>query len=191
MHNTTKTIILNLLFCSILVGFSFCNSAHKYKKVESLTKNIGDTFNIRDFLDTSGAPVNLDLTRSPITIIDFWINECPPCNAEMSQFEDILKGKEKKVTVVSISVSYFSFWKKLFIEKSKKYEFLTTSVSNWQHLNLKSNDDPKLGNEISLDRFEEIQAKLDVTYFPSYFVLDKNGIIILRPVSAVDYIKTL
>lgn len=159
------------------------------KKKESLDKNIGNQFKIDNLIDTSSKPFTIDFTKSDITIIDFWINECPPCNAEMSQFADLIKGRDKQISIISISVSSFQFWNQLFADKSPRYSFLKASVSNWQHANLKSDADQTLKNLISVDRLSEITKKWNVTFFPSYFVVNKQGIILARPESAVEYLK--
>lgn len=163
----------------------------KQIQVESLNHNIGERFDISMFTDTSGKAVEIDFGVSNITIIDFWINECPPCNKEMSQFKKLIEGKENEITIISISVSSYDFWKSLFTEKSERYSFLTTAITNWKHLNLKSRENTNLKNSISTDRLDEITNKLSVSFFPSYFVIDKNGKIIARPISAVEYIEKL
>ncbi len=184
------------VFASVLTsGIISCNSnsVEKHAKVSdigSLTKNVGIKLDIENFIDTSGKSIKIDFTKSDITIVDFWINECPPCNAEMSQFADLIKGKDKQISIISISVSGFQFWKQLFIDKGPRYFFLKTSVSNWQHVNLKSENDPAFKNLISTDRLTEITEKWNVTFFPSYFVVNKKGKILARPISAVEYIKT-
>jgi peroxiredoxin len=194
MGKIIKTNLFIKLFIFFCITISSCghNSGkekRKDKAIESLNKNIGEKFIVDNFIDTSGEEIKLDYTQSDITVIDFWFNDCPPCNEEMSQFRDLIKGKDKKITIISISVSSYEFWKKLFIEKTTRYAFLTTSIPNWQHVNLKSNDDPRLKHSISSDRLNELTTKLNVTFFPAYFVLDKNGVIKARPISAVEYIK--
>ncbi|GAB2831773.1 peroxiredoxin family protein [Ferruginibacter profundus] len=199
-----------LLSLSFLISFSSCNTkpdktpeqdllqkyrtdsainARKEKGLKSLTKNIGEKFSIENFIDTSGKPVQLDFTKSDITIIDFWFDGCTACINEMNQFKDILKNKEHKVRIISTCISSYEAWKSLFIRKNDIYSFLTIPVTNWLQLNLKSNDDPKLHNSLSNDRKIELEGKLDVSFFPAYFVINKEGIIIARPMSAVEYIK--
>jgi thiol-disulfide isomerase/thioredoxin len=200
-----KVVILRNSCFYIAVSFMFvyhvaCNDQSKPGKlsekakqiqIESLDKHIGERFNISMLTDTSGNPVEIDFGAAEITIIDFWINECPPCNKEMSQFKKLIEGKEKEITIISISVSSYDFWKKLFVEKSERYAFLTTQLPNWLHLNMKSNESSSLNNPISTDRLDEIANKLSVSFFPSYFVIDKSGRIIARPISAVEYIQKL
>ena len=155
----------------------------------SLTRDIGEKFPIDNFIDTSGTKVKLNFSTSDITIIDFWYDGCKACVEEMAQFKNIIEGKEKQVRIISTCISSYHVWRDLFTSKDYKYQFLKAPVRNWQHLNLQSTDDPKLNNTISMDRLKQLGDKLDVVIFPSYFVINKEGIIIARPLSAVEYIK--
>jgi peroxiredoxin len=152
----------------------------KEKGLESLNRNIGEKFTIDNYIDTSGTLIKLDFTKSDINIVDIWFNDCPPCNTEMSQFKDLIEGKEKRINIISISLSSFKDWKNLFTNESARYSFLKTKLSN---------DDPKMNNTISEDRFAELKDKLSVSFFPSYFIINKEGIIEGRPISAVEYMK--
>jgi len=164
-------------------------NARRQPQEASLSKNIGDKFMIGNFIDTSGKPVTLDLSKANITIIDFWFDDCPPCIKELKQFKDILLHKENKVQVISVSINTYPVWKNLFIEKNDRFDFLNTSIVNWQHVDLATKDDPQLKHTISSDRVKEITDTLNVSFFPAYFVLDNDGKIIARPISAVEYIK--
>lgn len=166
------------------------DSASKLK-LTALESNIGKKFELEHCIDTTGELEFINFKKSKITIVDIWMNECPPCNKEMSQFEQLLKGKDNEIRVYSISVSSFATWKELFLQSSQKYSFLKNKIPNWVHLNLKSEDDPRLKNTISFDRLNELQTKLSVSFVPAYFVLDSSGKIIATPVSAVEYIKEL
>ncbi len=189
-----KHLVIIFILISIITGFHFCKTNSKkengkQKQLESLKENIGEKFTIDNYIDTTGTLIKLNFTKSDINIVDIWFNDCPPCNAEMSQFKELIEGKDKRINIISISLSSFKDWKDLFINESARYSFLKTKLSNWQHLNLKSNDDPKLHNKISEDRFNELRDKLSVSFFPSYFIINREGIIEARPISAVEYIK--
>jgi thiol-disulfide isomerase/thioredoxin len=180
------------VFIILLSGCTLINDPSNKKldhQMTSLSKNIGEKFKIERLIDTAGKYCEINLNQSEFTIVDFWFNECPPCNEEMSQFAALLKSQEAKIQIISISVSSFNNWKALFLNPGQRYSFLLDSLPNWQQLALASNDNPALKNPISLDRLSELQIRLNVTFFPSYFVLDKRGIIIARPISAVGYIK--
>src|SRR5688572_25862936 len=81
------------------------------KYVASLQEHIGEKFELEKIIDTTGKEVNLDFSQSETTIIDFWFNECPPCISEMQQFENLLEGKDDKVSIISISINRFTLWK--------------------------------------------------------------------------------
>ncbi len=181
-----------LLFCiSLLIVLpSVCQSNANRKndrKAKMISTHIGEKFQLDNIADSSGKPVTLDLSGSDITIIDLWFNTCPPCIAEMTQFASLLPGKEKKINVISISINNFPLWKKTLDEHSGRFSFLGTSFPNWQHYNLRSSQEVK--QQVPADRLDELRDKYDVELFPAYFVLDKNGIILSRPASAVKFIS--
>lgn len=181
-----------VLFCIslILMLHSVCQSNASKKndrQAKALLTHIGEKFQLDNIVDSSGNPVTLDLSGSDITIIDFWFNTCPPCIEEMMQFASLLPGKETKINVISLSVNNFPLWKKTLDEHSGRFSFLATSFSNWQHYNLRSAQEVK--QQVPADRLEELRDKYGVELFPAYFVLDKNGIILSRPASAVKFIS--
>ncbi len=158
-------------------------------KKKSLTDHIGDTFRLQNIIDSSGNQVQLDFSKSELTIIDFWFNSCPPCIEEMKQFSEVLAGKEAKISIISISINQFWIWKPTITNPTERFSFLKSTSPNWTQYALKSFEDEKLKNEISSDRQQEIQGLYNITFFPAYFVVDKNGIIKERPISAVQFIK--
>jgi len=200
LTNPTFAMIIktkvNFLRCILfLITVSACQnkSSKNVEKFErdkgSLKENIGEKFQVDNILDTTGKVVTLDFTKSEITIIDFWFNDCPPCLEEMKQFAEILKGKENRISVISISINQFWLWKPTLTEHKGRFSFLSNPVLNWKHYSLQSMQDEKLRNEFSSDRIKELQKKYNITFFPSYFVVDKNCIIQSRPESAVKFIE--
>lgn len=184
-NSLSPVLLLAVLFCS-------CNNGgdkHFELQKKSLTDHIGDTFRIQNVLDSTGNQVQLDLSKSDLTIIDFWFNECPPCINEMKQFSEVLTGKEGKISVISISINQFWLWKPTLTTHTGRFSFLNNNTTNWKQYVLKTSQDEKLKNEISLDRVQEIEILYNITFFPAYFVVNKKGIILERPMSAVKFIK--
>jgi thiol-disulfide isomerase/thioredoxin len=188
-----KPWINYLLFFVSILSFACHNNSNKKfdRQKNSLSDNIGDTFRLPKVLDSSGNNVALDFSKSEITIIDFWNNSCPPCIDEMKQFKQLLIGKERKISVISISVNQYWLWKKTLAEHKGIFSFLGHPAENWSHFTLESNLPEKMKNDFSFDRIDELQKTYNVTFFPAYFVVDRNGVIQSRPESAVDFIKTL
>jgi thiol-disulfide isomerase/thioredoxin len=182
-----------MLFIALL--FSGCKGkptkiSEKAKvQLGTLKEHIGEKFELNNILDSSGDPVSLDFKTSEVTIIDFWFKDCPPCLEEMKQFADVLEGKEKKISIISLSVNQPWIWKPLVTNPTDRFSFLNLSVSNWKQYTLQTINNPKLKNEISFDRTEELKKRYSVSFFPAYFVVNKEGVIQSRPRSAVEFIR--
>lgn len=184
-------ITIFLLCLSLAFG---CNTATKQSSPKSppeLSRNIGDAFIIDGLVDSAGNLVDLNLSNAEFTIVDFWFTECPPCIKEMQQFSELLKGKEGKVQVISISINQPWYWKKAMHGDNQRLTFLKTSIGNWNHLALTTLDDPTRKNALSADRIASLEKTYGVSFYPAYFVLDRNGKILKRPQSAVEFLKTL
>ena len=189
---STHFIFLNIFLLFLIFGCQSNLDSKKFnKQKKSLTDHIGEKFEISNILDSAGNKIKLDFSKSDLTIIDFWFNDCPPCISEMNQFATELSGKNKRISVISISINQFWLWKKTLKEHTGRFEFLDNSLSNWTQYVLETKNDEKLKNDISVDRLLDLQKAYNVTFFPAYFVVDRNGMIQERPVSAVDYISKL
>lgn len=183
-------LTIPVILITTLLTSCINNEDQSFKlRVKSLKDNVGDTFKIQNVLDSSGNQVQLDFSKSDLTIIDFWFNDCPPCIKEMSRFSELLAGKDGKISIVSISVNQFWVWKPILINHTGNFSFLNNSRPNWKQYVLKTSQDEKLKNLLSIDRLQEIKERYNVTFFPAFFVVDKNGIIRERPLSAVEFIK--
>ena len=193
-----KKIIRPLFFLLPLVKLFLingCQSNSDNKRFDiqktSLKEHIGEELKVANILDSSGNQIKLDFAKSDLTIIDFWFNDCPPCIKELNQFASVLIGKEKRISVISISINQPWLWLETLKAHSGRFTFLEKRLTNWTHYVLQTVNNEKLKNDVSSDRLLELQKKYNVTFFPAYFVVDRNGIIQARPESAVDYIKQL
>ena len=191
MNNNQNSPLFLIVTMLSFIFFSCNNGGDKslQLKKNSLVDNIGDTFRLQNIIDISGNQVQLDFSKTEFTVIDFWFNSCPPCVEEMKQFSEVLAGKETKISIISISINQFWIWKPTMTNPPERFSFLKNTSPSWTQYALKSFEDENLKNEISTDREKEIQGLYNITFFPAYFVVDKNGIIIQRPVSAVQFIR--
>ena len=171
----------------VFISASWSNGSDSNKSDNKL--NVGEQFVLNNVLDSSGKIVNLDFSKADYTMIDLWFRECPPCVKEMEQFEELLQGKEATVKVISMSVNQPWHWKNVMAGVSGTLTFLKTSIPNWQHLVLGTTDNPRFRNTISTARVDELEKRYQIGYFPAYFVLNKNGVIIQRPESGVAFLK--
>lgn len=156
-----------LIFSTIIYGFLKINDRY-------LNQNINKKLELKYVVDTLGNKVLLNF-ENKITIIDFWFMGCAPCVCEMKQFDSLLKGREKEISVFSISIDDAKYW------KNPNSPFLTKTVNNWKFYALDSKSLP--------DKKKYIHDLFNFNHFPSYIVIDKKGNIIEVPLSAVDYIK--
>lgn len=156
------------LVCStIIYGLSKFNDRH-------LNRNINKKIELNNLVDTHGDQVTLNF-ENKINIIDFWFMGCYPCLFEMQQFNSLLKGREKEISVFSISIDDAEYWKK------PNSPFLTKTVSNWKFY--------KIDSKAITDKSKYLHNLFNFNRFPSYIVVDNKGNIIEVPGSAVTYIK--
>ncbi|MEO7489674.1 MAG: hypothetical protein ABIU77_21330, partial [Ferruginibacter sp.] len=111
------------------------------------------------------------------------------CIKELNEFASVIGGKEKKISIISISINQPWLWLETLKAHTGRFTFLENRLSNWTHYVLQTADNEKLKNDISSDRLLELQKIYNVTFFPAYFVVDRNGLIQAIPESAVEYIK--
>jgi len=156
-----------LIFSTTIYGFMKIND--KY-----LNQNINKKLELNYVVDTLGNNVSLNF-ENKITIIDFWFVGCTACVSEMRNFDALLKGKEKEISVFSISIDDAKYWKTL------NSPYLTKTSNNWKFYALDSKSLP--------DKGKYLHSMFKMKHFPFYIVLDKKGKIIEVPGSAVAYIK--
>ena len=190
-QRSIKSFAVVMLASLLFVSCKSNSKEDKASEKKGMGQNIGDVFKLENILDSAGNNVKLDFTKSDVTIIDFWSNECPPCISELNQFGSILANKETMVSVISISLNQPWAWKESRVNHKGKFAFFEKGLPNWSHYVLQTTEDRALQNSISTDRLQELEKTYNVSFFPAYFVVDKNGKILQRPESAVEYIIQL
>lgn len=175
MKKTIKLILLWIILfvpTVVILITLFYGLAKGYE--DHSNSNIGKKFELNNVIDTLENKVTLKF-ESDVTIIDFWFVGCGFCVYEMSQFNDLLKGREKEISVISISVDATEYW------KTPNSPYLNNTSNNWAFYGLKS-------KSLEENR-KSLNGLYNVTLFPSYLVVDNKGVIIDAPHSAVKYIK--
>lgn len=110
---------------------------------------------------SEGEYISLDDLRGKVVLLDFWGTWCPPCVASVPALRDLHKRYAKEKSFVMISVSSDG------IEEKWK-EFILKNQMDWPQY---------------LDRGHKIQLAFDVHAFPSYILLDHEGIIRYRTIT--------
>lgn len=161
------------------------NSVDKYAKVK---KYVGKRLEFKNLLDRENNEVELK-SSAEITLIDFWYTGCRPCLKEMKEFNSLISGMEDKIQITSISIDGTGVWNSAF-QKDSPTQFLNNKIINWKHYNLIDSTFLTIDNKlVTKGSGLDFTNGLGLIAFPSYLVLDKNGVIVDLPNSGVDYIK--
>jgi thiol-disulfide isomerase/thioredoxin len=194
MRSTIKLLIYWILLyipiAILLVAFvsirrSTSDSLDKYAKVQ---KYVGKRLELKNLLDRVNNRVQLE-PSSDITLIDFWFRGCDPCIKEMREFNSLISGLENRINIISISIDDTETWDSMF-QKDSPFSFLTKETINWKHYNLIDSTYLTVDSEyIARGSGLDFTNELGLIAFPSYLVLDKNGVLVDLPNSGVDYIR--
>jgi peroxiredoxin len=110
---------------------------------------------------SEGEYISLEDLRGKVVVLDFWGTWCPPCVASVPALRDLHKRYAKEKSFVMISISSDG------IEEKWK-DFILKNQMDWPQY---------------LDRGHKVQQAFDVRAFPTYIVLDHEGIVRYRTVT--------
>ncbi|MDX6304453.1 MAG: hypothetical protein QOI77_1422 [Blastocatellia bacterium] len=108
-----------------------------------------------------GEYLSLDDLRGKIVLLDFWGTWCPPCVSAVPTIRDLRKRYAKEPSFIIIGVSSDS-------DEAKWKDFTTKNQMIWPQY---------------LDKDHHIQRAFDVHAFPTYIMIDHEGIVRFRGVS--------
>jgi hypothetical protein len=77
----------------------------------------------------------------------------------MQEFENLIKAKGEKISVISILINGYGLWKSILGKPVGRFSFLSNNVRNWKHYNLQSPEDERLKNTVPIDNQEQLQKK--------------------------------
>jgi thiol-disulfide isomerase/thioredoxin len=112
------------------------------------------------FTTSEGEYVSLDELQGKVVLLDFWGTWCPPCVASLPGLRDLNKKYGKDASFVMISVSSDG-------NEEKWKAFVAKEKMVWPQF---------------LDRDRKIQRTFGVRAFPTYILLDHEGVIKYRTV---------
>lgn len=131
----------------------------------TLTNHLGESFSISDL-------------KGKIVLIDFWFAHCEPCINEMSYFSELFKKYPNKFSIISFSSDSKEMTLRILNSNDKKWNFLDANNPNWHFC-----------NRSFLKQEKSLINSLNVTYFPTYYLLDENGVLISKPYSGIYAIE--
>ena len=118
-------------------------------------------------LTMEGEEQLLDLTRSPVTIVNFWASWCPPCRAEIPEidrFYSDYKDSDMRLITVNMTSTEKSMQNVVDFIEEKKADF-----------------------PVLLDHKGEATAYFKINSVPSTFVFNSRGELTAQKTGAVDY----
>ncbi len=107
---------------------------------------------------SEGEYIALDDLRGRVVLLDFWGTWCPPCVASVPSLRDMHKRYAKEKSFVMISVSVHD-------EEDKWRGFIFKNQMNWSQFR---------------DRDGKMQRAFRVDKFPTYILIDHEGIVRFR-----------
>ena len=105
-------------------------------------------------LSLQGQKVSLSDLQGKIVVLDFWATWCPPCRASLPEIKDLLKKyPREKLVVISVSAD----------EDEKAWKnFVASKGMEWPQI---------------LDGDHGIRRSFNVSSFPTYLVIDGEGVV--------------
>jgi len=107
---------------------------------------------------SEGEYISLEDLRGKVVLLDFWATWCPPCVASTPAFRSLHKRFQKEQSFVMIAISSDH-------EVEKWREFIAKNQMVWPQYR---------------DRDSKVQRAFEVRSFPTYIVIDHEGIVRFR-----------
>ncbi|MDX6404032.1 MAG: hypothetical protein QOH70_1487 [Blastocatellia bacterium] len=104
---------------------------------------------------SEGEYISLDDLRGKVVLLDFWGTWCPPCVSSVPELRDLRKRYAKESSFVMIGISSDGV-------EEKWRDFIVKNQMVWPQF---------------LDRERKVQGAFEVTKFPTYIVIDHEGIV--------------
>jgi tetratricopeptide (TPR) repeat protein len=110
------------------------------------------------FTSAQGEYISMDDLRGKVVLLDFWGTWCPPCRESLPSLRDLNKryAKEKSFVMISVSVND---------QEDQWRDFTTKNQMVWPQ---------------AFDHDRKIQRVFQVSRFPTYILIDHEGIIRYR-----------
>jgi thiol-disulfide isomerase/thioredoxin len=122
--------------------------------------------------DTTGKPVALAMYRGKYVLLDFWGHWCGPCIESMPKLKELHAQYADKLAVVGIAMEGAEdagLWKRAI----RKYQVPGVQLSE-----LQADEGP-------------VMKLYNITAYPTYLLLDPQGVLVLRADDIADVIKKL
>ncbi len=121
-----------------------------------------------NFTDINGKVYNKETTKGKIIVLNCWFIRCVPCVAEMPHLNEVVKHYENINDILFISMA--------FDTKEELKKFLTKTKFDFAVIPVKQ---------------KYLEEKLNVSEYPTHFIINKQGLISKVMDNANDMIAAL
>lgn len=122
--------------------------------------------------DTSGKQVALSSFKGKYVLLDFWGHWCSPCIKAFPKLVELHGRYQGKLSIVGVAAEHSD-------DKDKWTNAIKNGGSKWVQL-----------SELEGDK-GEVNKRFNILGFPTYFLLDKDGVLVKRTYSMDEMEETL
>ena len=132
--------------------------------------NVGELAPDFTLVDLDGNQVSLSDFRGKTVFVNFWATWCPPCRAEMPEIEAVYQEhKDKDVVVIGVDILVSEILRGY--DENDVFQYVQQGGYSWTFV---------------LDTTGEVAASYNVTAIPTIFFIDKDGIIQVVNIGAMN-----
>lgn len=156
-------------FLIALVLFALISKYMKEKQYEKVINSdvIGFDFSKYTFVNEDTMLVHISDFKGKYVLVEFWFSGCRSCLSEMYSLAELAEESKDELVVLSISVEGWSQMSHFVNKRRNEGDNRFIKRANWKFVNIIRN--------------EEMLKKLNIAIYPTYFILDKQGIVAQRP----------
>ncbi|MFD2570198.1 TlpA family protein disulfide reductase [Spirosoma soli] len=125
---------------------------------------VGKTAPAFTLADTAGHTVSLAAYRGKYILLDFWGHWCSPCIKSFPRLKQLQQTYGERLVIIGIAAEYAT-------DKPQWIRAIKTNDLNWLQV-----------SELASDK-GEVNTQYNITAFPIYLLLDKEGIVLERTLS--------
>jgi thiol-disulfide isomerase/thioredoxin len=133
--------------------------------IASSTSRAGTFFPKQKFLNQNGDTISVKDFKGKYVLIDFWFAGCKPCRMSMEKFAELSEEYGGDLVVIS-----YNDLDDVNTQKSIYFGYNQNKNPNWH-----------FGHPIDPQYGDNLVTYYAITEYPSYFLLDKEGMIINEP----------
>jgi len=159
-------------FLIAMIIFALFAKQMKTQKYSEIDKSeiIGFDLSKFSFAGIDSTMIHVSDFKGKHVLVEFWYSGCEPCLSAMYKFIELAEYHSDELIILSISIDPLSTMNKFINSKRNEGDVRFKNRVNWKFANI-------IGNAESLKKNVELLKKLNVNRYPTYFILDKQGLI--------------